>query len=130
MQNPEYKKLNDSNDEKVLQEQIIKNEIRSCLQDYSNNFIALSLVLQGSGIKDVQKLIKGGYRVLTVEDYLKKYKLDGGKTISIEYQKDPLFIEKARELNELANKTNSLGEKISETYIKETIEKVTKITHF
>ena len=105
-------------------------KIRDCLQDYSNDFMALNLIFEGGGIKGIKKLINNGFKVLTVEEYLEKYELNGRETISVEEKNNPVFIEKAKELNELANKINSLGEKIDELELKKAIEKVKKIINF
>ena len=111
----------------------IKNsmeKIRDCLQDYSNDFMAINLIYMGSGINGVRNLIKNGYKVQTVEEYLEKYREDKRVTIGIEDQKNPIFIEKTKELNKLAEKINSLGEKINDQVVSETIEKVKTIIHF
>ena len=108
-----------------------KERIQRCLQDYSNDFMALEMVFNGGGIEGVQKLIKDGYRIPTVENYLEKYRSEGRNTISIsvEDEKDSVFIEKAKVLNELASRINSLGENINKQTIDETIEAVKKIIY-
>ncbi len=103
--------------------------ILRCLQDYSNDFMAIEIIFRSSGIDGVRKLIKDGYRISTVENYLQKYRTEGRKTISLEDQKDSIFIEKAQILNNLANKINSLGENVDERTISETIEVVKRIIY-
>ena len=106
-----------------------KERIQRCLQDYSNDFMALEMIFNGSGIEGVRKLIKDGYRISTVENYLDKYRSEGRKTISVEDEKDPIFIEKAKILDDLANRINSLGENINKQIIDETIEVVKKVIY-
>jgi predicted ATP-grasp superfamily ATP-dependent carboligase len=114
MENPEFEKNS-------------IEKIKDCLQDYSNDFNALKITLMNSGIKRVREIIKSGYKVATVEEYLQKYKKAHRETLSIDEQKNLIFIEKAQALNKLARKINSLGEKIDEQVILETIEEVKKI---
>lgn len=102
-------------------------KINYCLQDYSNDFMTLKMALLNSGIKRVRELIKNGHKVLTVQEYLEKYRKANRETLTIEEQNNPIFIEKAKLLNKLANKINSLGEKIDEQTILDTVEQVKKI---
>jgi predicted ATP-grasp superfamily ATP-dependent carboligase len=118
------------NDKKEKYPEFEKNsveKIKDCLQDYSNDFTALKMTLLNSGIKKVREVIKSGYKVATVEEYLEKYRKANRETIGLEEQKNPIFIEKAKILNKLANKINSFGEKIDGQTILETVEQVKKI---
>lgn len=117
MENPES--INNSN-----------NRIKICLQDYSNDFMALDITLSAKGIDGVRRLIKDGYKVSTVEEYLQKYKDEGRETVSIEDQVNPLFIKKSQKLNKLVNRVNLLGEKITKIDILDIIIKVKKIIYF
>lgn len=107
----------------------LKEKIELCLGDYSNDFVTLDLIFKGSGIEGVCEYIENGYKIPTVEDYLQQYRLEGRETISVEDEKDSMFIEKAKRLNELANRINSLGKDINKQIIKETIEEARKIIY-
>ena len=105
-------------------------EIKGCLQDYANDFMALNMLLTGVSIESVRDQIRSGYKILTVEEYLEKIKKERREVISLKNQKDPLFIEKAKALNKLANQINSLGESINEQILLEIIKDVKKIIYF
>jgi len=107
----------------------IEEKVYKCLQDYGNDFLALDIYLQGSKIEGVKELFKNGHKILTVEEYLEKYKKEGRETISIEDQNSSFFIEKVKLLDELANKINSLGENIDEQELNEIITKVKEIIY-
>lgn len=107
-----------------------EKKIKSFLQDYANDFIALNrLLMVKEGIKTVRKVIKDGYKILTLEEYFIKLKEEKRETLSEEDKKDPIFIEKAKLLNELANKVNLLGEEIEEDVLKEITQKVNNIIY-
>ena len=97
-------------------------QIRDCLQDYANNFTELKILFEGCGIERVQELFRNGHKVETVEEYLERYRKEKRKTITPEEEKDPTFIDKVKILNKLANKINSLGEKIDEQTLREIAE--------
>lgn len=103
-------------------------QIRDCLQDYYNNISELyCLLLYGQGIERVQELFRNGHKVKTVEEYLKRQRRDKRETITPEEEKDPVFIDKAKRLNELTNKINSLGEKIDEHTLEEIAKEAKKL---
>lgn len=99
-----------------------KEEIRDCLQDYANNLTELKILLDGCGIERVRELFRNGHKVETVEEYLERYRREKRKTITTEEEKDSAFIGKAQKLNELANKINSLGQKIDEQTLRKIAE--------
>ena len=104
--------------------------IQICLQDYSNEFLGIESILKTAGIETVQKILKGGHKVPSIEEYLKKYRdQDRDEIISEKDQKHPSFIEKAKILDELANQINASGGEIDAEKIKEIIEKVKEVIY-
>lgn len=115
--------------EKQFLTQNTAEKIRDRFQDYFNEFNAIKMTLMGSKIAGVRKIIKDGYRVMTVEEYLEKYREEGRNTLNAKERKNPLFIKKAKVLSELANQINSLGENIDEPAIRKTMAKVKEIIY-
>ena len=106
----------------------VKKEIRSCLQDYSNDFIGLKILLGGErGIEAVNDFFRRGERVSTVEEYLDKYRIEKGKTLDASDQENQFFIENAGKLNKLAKDINKSGEKIKEKKFLKIIKEVENI---
>lgn len=106
------------------------DKIKVCLQDYSNDFMELGIMLSAQGIDGVRALLKRGHKVRTVKEYLKNYEDEGRETLSEENKINPLFLKKVAKLNKLARRVNSLSEEITELQVLEIIVKVKKIIYF
>ena len=103
-----------------------EKRIKDCLKDYSNEFLAINITLSSSGIEGVRELLIGGYKIPTVEEYLEKSRKEKKETVSAQDEKNPMFVERIKIFNDLANEINTLGKNIDEETIKEIIGKVMK----
>ncbi len=103
-----------------------EKRIKDCFKDYSNEFIAINLTLSSSGIEGVRELLRNGYKIPTVEEYLEKSRKEKKETVSAQDERNPMFTERVKIFNDLANEINTLGKNIDEETIKEIIQKIMK----
>ena len=103
-----------------------EKRIKDCLKDYSNEFLAINITLSSSGIEGVRELLISGYKIPTVEEYLEKSRKEKKETVSAQDEKNPMFVERIKIFNDLANEINTLGKNIDEETIKEIIQKIMK----
>lgn len=98
--------------------------INAFLQDYTDNFIGLDWRIKMNSKEALSQMIKEGYRMPSVKEYIEEYKSKKKSTINTEDEKDPILIEKTKKLDELANRINSLGENITKEDMEEIMKEV------
>ncbi len=94
--------------EKIEFRQTPERRIKSFLQDYSNNFMALQKIFQSGGIDKIRKIIRDGYEIPTILEYIDQCNEEGRISVEEEDKENPLFIEKGEKLSELAKEINSI----------------------
>ncbi len=104
--------------------------MRLWFMDYAAHFGALSIMLKSEeGREMMRKDFENGYKIPTVEEYLKQCRDEAGAGAIRFDENDSLFTERAKELNGLANKINSLGKEVDEETINEVTAEVSKIVN-
>jgi len=98
--------------------------INAFLQDYTDNFIGLDWRIKMNSKEALSQMIKEGYRMPSVKEYIEEYKSKKKSTINTEDEKDPILIEKTKKLDELANRINSLSENITKEIMEEIMKEV------
>jgi len=58
-----------------------EKRIKDCLKDYSNEFLAINITLSSSGIEGVRELLRSGYKIPTIEEYLEKTRKEKRKRL-------------------------------------------------
>lgn len=103
------------------------DRIKDCLQDYANDFMALSMIVRSSeGILGVQKIFEEGFKVKSIEEYL----AENPNRMTEEERKDEVFIQKSAELDALAVEINTNIESMTKEKLEEIIESARKIFHY
>ncbi|MFO0743437.1 MAG: hypothetical protein U0469_00030 [Candidatus Paceibacterota bacterium] len=105
------------------------DNITSFFEDYANDFIGVDTVFLHFGIEKVREIFIDGYKVSTASEYLEKSIENKKKVVSLQEQKNPIFIKKSEILNNLAEKINSLGKNIEEDTFKSIISEVKKVVY-
>ncbi len=117
--------------ENIEFKQTPERRIKSFLQDYSNNFMAIRNLFNKGGIEKVRNAIKSGYEIPTILEYINQCNEEGRPIIEEGDKENSLLIEKGEKLDKLAKEINSINdsENVDEKRFSEIIEELNNIIY-